>query len=113
MASSNLGVLRLPLKPEVEDNQFSDVPCAPSLGIDLANLKTPRSSYYTWKYPTGLPEGALAPPNRQMHDRFLEKLGEFQKVVEAQPQRLKREIFSRRLEDFESEGAREARCYRL
>lgn len=58
--------------------------------------KTPRSSYYQWHFPEGLPKDHPASPNRRLHETRQAAMKEFMTEMQQSPTLLKREICARR-----------------
>ena len=58
--------------------------------------KTPRSSYFTYELPEGLPDNECASPNRILHEAGQEAVMNFLLDVNKSPKRLKKDVYKRR-----------------
>mmetsp|Transcript_56417 Transcript_56417/g.89408 ORF Transcript_56417/g.89408 Transcript_56417/m.89408 type:complete len:169 (+) Transcript_56417:70-576(+) len=60
--------------------------------------QTPRSSYYTYEFPEGLPVDGAASPNRLLHEAGQSSIVHFLEGLQRRPKRLEKEVYARRNE---------------
>eukprot|EP00435_Cladocopium_sp_Y103_P071565 s219_g37.t2 len=87
--------LQSPEGPEVSEEPRRSV-------MSQRSKKDPRSSFYTFTLPQGLPENAASAPNRLLHEHSEDNTQRFMGLVQKRPRALTREIEKRRAECFET-----------
>ena len=81
--------------PEEDDPCFDFFDSLPDI-MAQESKKTPRSSYYQWNLPEGLPKDQAGSPNRRLHEKRQKVIVQFMLEVQDEPKVLKREINARR-----------------
>jgi len=78
-----------------------------SNALSQKSKKPPRSSFFTFEFPPGLPEHESAAPNRWSHEIHQDMVLEFMQQVEAMPSGLQKKVKEKRKQSFGSATRRE------